>query len=76
VLRRSTRARSAAEVVRRGSRVLVLACRGYGGETVAELIGDPPSNGGGVVVSRTTWPGKTTGELEERKRNAMVQGRE
>jgi hypothetical protein len=56
--------------------VLVLACRGYGGETVAELIGDPPSNGGGIVVSRTTWPGKTAGELEERKRNAMVQGRE
>jgi hypothetical protein len=63
-------------VVRRGSRVLVLACRGYGGEMVAELVGDPPSNGDGVVVSWTIWPGKTAGELKERERNAMVQGRE
>jgi hypothetical protein len=64
------------EMLRRSSESKRLACRGYEGEAVAELVGDPPSNGGGGVESQAIWLGKTAGELEERKGNTMVQRRE
>jgi hypothetical protein len=40
-----------AEVLKRRSGSKWLACRGYEGEAVVELVGDPPSNGGGGVES-------------------------
>jgi hypothetical protein len=61
-----------AEVLRRRSGSKWLACRGYEGEAVAELVGDPPSNSGGGFESRAIWPGKMAGELEERKGNTMM----
>jgi hypothetical protein len=61
-----------AEVLKRRSESKWLACRGYEGEAVAELVGDPPSNGSGSVESRAIWLGKIAGELEERKENTMV----
>jgi hypothetical protein len=64
VLRRSAATSLLVEVLRRSSGSKQLACRGYEGEVVAELIGDPPSNGGGGVESRAIWPGKMAGELE------------
>jgi hypothetical protein len=61
-----------AEVLRRRSRSKWLASRGYEGEAVAELVEDPPSNGGGSFESRAIWPGKMAGELKEREGSAMV----
>jgi hypothetical protein len=72
VLRRSAATSLVAEVLRRSSGSKRLACRGYEGEAVTKLVGDPPSNGGGSVESRAIWPGKMAGELEERKGNTMV----
>jgi hypothetical protein len=63
------------EMLRRSSGSKRLIRRGYEGEAVAELVGDPPSNGGGGIESRAIWPGMA-GELEERKGNTMVQRRE
>jgi hypothetical protein len=51
VLWRSVVTSLMAEVLKRRSGYKWLACRGYEGEAVAELIGDPPSNGGGGVES-------------------------
>jgi hypothetical protein len=76
VLRRSAGARSAMKVLRRRSGSKWLACRGYEGEAVAELIGDPPSNSGASIESRAIWPGEMAGELEERNGNTVVSRRE
>jgi hypothetical protein len=47
--------------VRKGSASRGLACRGYGGEAVAELVGDPPSNdGGGIDVEESSRRGRET----------------
>jgi hypothetical protein len=61
-----------AKVLRRRSESKWLACRGYEGEAVAELVGDPPSNGSGDIESRAIWPGEMACELEERKGNTVV----
>jgi hypothetical protein len=53
-------ARSTAVGVRKGSVSRGLACRGYGGKAVAEVVGDPTSNDDCGIDSQAIWPGKMT----------------